>query len=135
MKVISDDKKRVVNIGNSEYWHAVFSTIYGCIGQNMKKYPFASFFLETGICNYENGYRTARDINHIRDSLAKFKPEEAVYDINDRKKKAPWEGKISEVITSCANYYTTADGGDLLYELVCIFCYAQIAKVSVRMEV
>lgn len=134
MIIVSEDGKRVVNIGNSLYWHAVYSTIFGCIGINMKKYSYASSFLESGVCKAENGYRTAREINFIRDQLASFKPEDAIYDIDDRKKKAPWDGKISEVITSCANYYTTADGGDLLYEIVCILCYAQIANVSLHME-
>lgn len=46
----------------------------------------------------------------------------------------PWKGRLSNVITSCANLYTTADGKDLLYEVVSILCYAEVAAVSVRVE-
>lgn len=49
-------------------------------------------------------------------------------------KTVPWKGKLSPVITACANLYTTADGKDLLLEVVCILSYAQIKKVSMLAE-
>ena len=77
---------------------------------------------------------TARQFNLIRDELSKYAPEKAVYDLHDLKKMAPWAGNLNSVITSCANLYTTADGQDLLYEVVTILCYAGIKRVSVSVQ-
>lgn len=54
----------------------------------------------------------------MRDKLSNYSPEDLVYDIDDRSKHAPWEANISPVVTSCANFYTTADGKDLLFDIV-----------------
>ena len=54
-----------------------------------------------------------------------------VYDMNDTKKKAPWEGNISSVITSCGNFFTTADGKDLIFELTSLLCYAAVKKCNI----
>ena len=67
----------------------------------------------------------------MRDKLSNYPPEELVYDINDRSKHAPWEGNISPVVTSCANFYTTADGKDLLFEIVSILTYGAYMKTAV----
>ena len=76
----------------------------------------------------------AEQINQLRDELSQFPPEKAIYDIDNPKLPAPWDGKLSPVVTSCANIFTTADGQDLLYEIVSILCYAKIAKTSIESE-
>lgn len=134
MRLLSEDGKRFINVGGVDIWKAVYSTAVSCVGKKRKKYSLAFDFLETGNCESKNGYDVARQINQIRDELSQFTPEKAVYDIDNPRLSAPWKGRLSPVVTSCANLFTTADGQDLLYEIVCILCYAQVAKTNVISE-
>ena len=134
MRLISGDGKKTVNIGSGDIWKAVYSTVVSCVGKKRKKYPLAFNFLESGQCSGSLGYDVARQINQIRDVLSQFPPEKAVYDIDNPGIAAPWEGRLSPVITSCANLFTTADGEDLLYELVRILCYAKVTKTDIKLE-
>ena len=134
MRLLSEDGNRYVNIGGADIWKSVYSTVMSCVGKKRKKYPLAFEVFETGNCESKNGYDAARQINQIRDELSQFAPEKAVYDIDNPKLDAPWKGKLSPVVTSCANLFTTADGQDLLYEVVCILCYAQVAKTNIISE-
>ena len=134
MRLITKDGKRSVDIGSSDIWISVYSTAVESFGLRKRKVAQALKFMETGECDGKDGYEVARQFNLIRDELATVPPEKAVYDIHDPKKKAPWDGRISPVITSCANLFTTADGKDLLFEVVSIMCYAKIAKTDVITE-
>ena len=134
MKLFTEDGKRNVNIGNSEIWHSVYSTLMVRTGGFVRKVPYAVEFLKSAVCSPEHCLETARQINLVRDKLSNYPPEEAVYDMNDRGRRAPWEGNISLVVTSCANFYTTADGKDLLFELVSILTYGAYMKTAVRVR-
>ena len=131
MELRTSDGKRTVDIGSEDIWFSVYSTAEERLGGFKRKIPLALEFLKTKECTAENAQETARQINLMRDEFASIKPEKAVYDMNDKKVKAPWYGKISPVVTSCANLYTTADGGDLLFEVVGILTYASIKKKDV----
>ncbi len=130
MKIISEDKKRFVDVGSAGDWICLYSTVLVRIGNN-KKWSGAIRFLETGNCAASDGYVVARQLNLIRDELSKIEPGKVVYDFNDPKQTPPWGDNISPVVTSCGNFFTTADGKDLLYELVSILCYGQIKGVSI----
>jgi len=134
MRLITSDGKRSVDIGGSDIWFSVYSTSLALIGSKKKKVAKAIAFMETGKADGNEGYEIAKQFNLIRDELSQYPPEKAVYDINDKKKKAPWVGNLSPVITSCGNLYTTADGQDLFFEVVSIFVYAQIKKIEVIAE-
>ena len=131
MRILSEDGRRVVDIGSWDIWHAVYSTASSL---GMTKITSAIKFMEKGKCLGIDGYETARQFNLMRDAFAAIPPEKVVYDIYDKKKKAPWDGKISPVITSCANLFTTADGKDLLYEVVSILAYGQITNNDIYIE-
>ena len=131
MILISSDAKRFVDVGNSEIWQSVYSTVVKRLGLFKRKVPLAIAFLETCSCSSENALECARQFNLIRDELSNYPPSKAVYDINDLTKKAPWENNLSPVVTSCANMFTTADGKDLFFEIVSILTYAYYAKASV----
>ena len=100
----------------------------------MKEIPLAIQFLEAGFCSSQKAMETARQFNLVRDMLSQYPPEKLVYDIKDPNGPAPWDNNISSVVTSCANFYTTADGEDLLYEIVSILCYAGITGESVSIQ-
>ncbi len=131
MTIISSDNKRMVNIGGSDTWLSLSSTVYVRLDYYKREIPFAIDFLKTGKCKAKDASATAKQFNMIRDELSKFKPSDVVFDHNDLKKDVPWKDNIRDVITSCANYFTTADGKDLLYETVSILIYASIANVDV----
>ncbi len=88
---------------------------------------YAIDFFERGICEPDNCIKTARQINMVRDRLSNYGPEDAVYDMENRKLTVPWLDNLSPVVTSCANLYTTADGKDLL-----ILTYGSIVNTAVR---
>lgn len=134
MRLISDDGKRTVNVGGGDVWKALYSTTVNCLGKKKKKYDLAFDFLQSGKCEGKNGYEVARQINLIRDALAQVSPDKAVYDIDNPKLLAPWKDNLSPVVTSCANMFTTADGQDLLFEIVSILCYAQVTKTNIVSE-
>lgn len=132
MIIETSDKKRAVDIGKDEIWHSLYSTVIVRLKNNTNLFPCGVKFLETAFCKAEEAEITARQINMIRDSLSQFPPSEAIYDYNNPGLKAPWANAISPVITSCANLYTTADGRDLLFEIVSILCYASVKGVDVQ---
>lgn len=125
------DGRRAVDIGKDEIWNSVYSTVFVKLASFLPEVPFGFSFLKSGKCKAENALVTARQINMIRDKLSLVAPQDAVYDYNNPSLKAPWYDNISPVITSCANLYTTAEGGDLLFELVSLLCYADIKKEDV----
>lgn len=131
MYIETSDGKRIVNVGNSDILYSVYSTVEVRLSLFKRKIPLAIQFLKSGVCEAENALETARQFNLMRDELSRYAPEKAVYDLRDLKKKAPWAGNLSSVITSCANLYTTAEGQDLLYEITSILCYAATVNVSV----
>lgn len=134
MKICSMDYKMTIEVGNSDILYSIYSTLCVRLSEIKKNIPLVYQFLKDGECTTENAIETARQFNLLRDELSKYAPEEAVYDMHDLQKQAPWKGKISKVVTSCANLYTTSDGQDLLFEIVKILCYADIAKTSIIIE-
>ena len=134
MTLITSDYQRSIDIGDNEIWHSLYSTIHANIISHSEEITLAIQFLESRFCSKEYAIETARQFNLIRDMLSQFTPACICYDYTDLSKDAPWIHDISPVFTSCANFFTTADGGDLLYEIVSILCYAGIVGVSVFVQ-
>ncbi len=135
MVIISEDNKKTVDIGRRDILFALYSTADCRLsGKSKKRVEKGLSFLEKGVCSCDEALETARQINLIRDELSSVSPDKMVYDKNDSKKEAPWGKKISPVITSCGNYFTTADGKDLFSSIVELLVYADVAKVSVEMD-
>ena len=131
MVVFSSDEKRFIDVGRADIWFSLYSTVHTRIKNAEKKFPLGFEVIKNGEYTGSNALEAARQINLIRDELARISPEMVVYDMNDLSLDAPWKGRISPVITSCANFFTTADGKDLLFELVNILCYAAVSKVDI----
>lgn len=134
MTIITSNHKRCVDIGRSDIWSSLYATISVNLKGKLKEIPLAIQFLESGFCFSQNAMETARQFNLIRDMLAQYPPEKLVYNLKNPSGPAPWDNNVSPVVTSCANFYTTAAGGDLLYEIVSILCYAGIAGESVSVQ-
>lgn len=131
MIIMSSDGKRYVNVGSEGIWYSVLSTAEICLASMKKSISLALDFLHTGKCSSKDAHETARQINLIRDAFSQIAPSNAVYDKENLSVKAPWSGNLSGIVTSCGNLYTTSDGKDLLYEVVCVLTYAHYMEVDV----
>ena len=131
MRILLTDNDEELDVGSSDLLFALYSTIVSCLGTNNKNIGDAIAFLETRKCESSETLKTARQFNLIRDMLSQFKPDKAVYDINDKAKKGPWEGNLSPIVTSCANLFLTSEGKDLLFEIVAILTLGYYTNTSV----
>ena len=120
----STDNEKTVLVGSVSVLFSLYSTVKSLLKKNTNQISFAVRFLESGNCKSKDAIETARQINLIRDFLARYSPDKAIWDIRDKSIPAPWKNNLSPVITSCSNLYTTADGKDLLFEFVAILTYA-----------
>ena len=135
MRLYLADESQTVDVGTGSVWYSLYSTAVVRLPEEKKNaMSLALVFLKTGECKADNAEETARQVNLVRDALALIPPENAVFDLHDVKKPAPWAGKINPVITSCANLYTTADGQDLFFEVVSLLCSAARKKQAVHVE-
>ena len=132
MTIISGNGKRFIDVGTSDVFYSLRSTVEILL-KNDKDIGKARAFLRTGKCLPDEAWETARQFNLIRDKLSRFAPDQFVYDIDHPQMDAPWKEQLSTVITSCGNLFITADGKDLLYEIVSILCYAHVVKSNVEM--
>ncbi|MGI6237666.1 MAG: Imm70 family immunity protein [Candidatus Excrementavichristensenella sp.] len=133
MTITSSNHAVQVDVGSGDIWHSLYSTVQVRLPKAIKeRVPLAIDFLQNIHCGAEKALDTAREFNVIRDALSSFPPQDAVYDMNNPERKAPWAGSISPVVTSCANLYLTADGRDLLFEIVRLLTYAFYSQKSVN---
>lgn len=131
MIITTTDDKRYVDVGSEGIWYSVLSTADIRLASMKKHISFALAFLENGKCSANDAYETARQINLIRDAFSQIAPSNAVYDRDNPTLIAPWSANLSGIVTSCGNLYTTSDGKDLLYEVVCVLTYAHYKGVDV----
>lgn len=133
MQIVSDNGIRSVDPGFGTLW-AVYSTTQACLMQHRDKLPLVEQFMKTGVCKAQDALETARQFNLLRDAFAAIPPEKAVYDMSNPEIKAPWEGNLSPVVTSCANLFTTEDGKDLLFEIVSILTYGAYTGTAIVIQ-
>ncbi len=131
MTIMSKDGIVLADVGNSEYWLLFYSTIITKLDSIKDSIPFALKFLENGTCEAADCLETARQLNLIRDKLSQLSTDELVFDYKDPANKKRKHIDISPIVTSCGNFFTTADGKDLIFELNSILCYAAYKKISV----
>lgn len=134
MRIVSSDYKRTVDIGTAEIWEAFVGTVKVLLVQEQDDIPFALQFLLTGRCDPNQCIESAREMNLVRDRLAQYPPSKIVYNINDLSFVPNWAKTISPVITSCASFFTTSDGKDLLFETVSILCYGGVTGHGIMVE-
>ena len=131
--ISTSDNELFVNVGSGDIWISLMSTVDIRL-KNKKNISYAVNFLHSGECSAEDALETAKQFNIIRDELSKFGPDKIIYDSEDLKKEAPWKDNISPTVTSCANFFTTADGKDLFSEIVNILTYAALNDTSVEIS-
>lgn len=134
MIIMSSNGEMYVDVGSEGIWYSILSTAEIHLAPMKKSINLALDFLHTGKCSAKNAHETARQFNLIRDAFSQIAPSNAVYDKENPSAVAPWNDNLSGIVTSCGNLYTTSDGKDLLYEVVCVLTYAHYKKVDVLTE-
>ena len=134
MIILTKDSERVIDVGSTDILFSLYSTVMIKLKKSHSELSDAISFLKTGECKCDIALVCARQINLIRDKLSQINPNDAIYDMNDLSKEAPWKENMSKVVTSCGNMFTTSDGKDLLFEIVSILTYSYYHNVDVSIE-
>ena len=103
-------------IGTSDFLHAFFSTVCGRLenGKWGSRYPYLMNELYQGMLSAEHLAAGAEELVQIKKNLARFAPNQVIWDIDDRSLTPPWGDNISDDITDLSNYFVTSDGNDFL---------------------
>ena len=103
-------------IGSGDFLHSFFSTVALRLenGSWGSVYPVIMNELYQGELPANKISDTMNELNCIRQELAKYDPDQVVWDIEDLSKQPPWGNRISEDITNLSNYFVTSDGEDFL---------------------
>ncbi|HEX8951671.1 MAG TPA: Imm70 family immunity protein [Polyangia bacterium] len=107
-------------IGSPSFFKSFFSTIVTHLehGQLGARFPAVMRNLYSGAIAPDAAATALEELRQIRTELARFPPQDVVWDFEDRNARPPWGDRISPQITSLANYYVTSDGKDLFDVLI-----------------
>jgi hypothetical protein len=105
----------VDEVGTDAFFHAFFSTISKHLepGGWGSRFPELMLKLYQGKLDAGSARKVASDLRIIRDELARFGPDQVVWDIDKPDAKPPWGTNVSAHINSLANYFVTSTGRDL----------------------
>lgn len=103
-------------IGSPDFFHAFFSTI--CANLEPAgwgtRFPNVMHKLYSGEVSHKDSAAALRELDAIRQELARFPVGKLVWDIEDRAKRPPWGDRIANTITDLSNYFITSAGRDLI---------------------
>ena len=132
MRLFSADYNQSVDVGMGSIWYSLYSTVNCLFSVEVKKkIPNAIEFLRTGECTEQLLKKTKTEMETVIQGLSLIAPDKAVYDMERPEVAPPWKGYIAPTITSCANLFTTADGQDLLTEVMALFDYGISQNVAI----
>ena len=103
-------------LGEPAFRKAFFSTVFARLEAEDwgRRFPVLMCDLYSGRLSSEKAAAAAEELAKLSEELKAFKPEDLVWDFEDRTRRPPWGDEISPHITSLANYFVTSDGKDLL---------------------
>ena len=109
-------KYYMYTIGTADFLHSFFSTVCGRLenGKWGSRSPYLMNELYQGMLSAEHLAAGAEELVQIKKNLARFAPNQVIWDIDDRSLTPPWGDNISDDITDLSNYFVTSDGNDFL---------------------
>lgn len=109
-------KRYMYTIGRGDFLHAFFSTVCGRLenGKWGSRYPCIMRELYQGELSVPHLQRAAEELEQIKRGLARFAPDQVIWDIENRSLTPPWGDNISDSITDLSNYFVTSSGEDFL---------------------
>ena len=129
-------KRYLYTIGGGDFLHAFFSTVCGRLENEQwgSKYPYIMQELYQGELSAEHLQQAAEELAQIRQGLARFAPNQVIWDIEDRSLMPPWGDQIGESITDLSNYFVTSSGEDFLDVFHSALSKAQQLQVPLRIQ-
>jgi hypothetical protein len=103
-------------VGSSDFFHAVFSTISGNLERDgwASRFPMLLGKLYRGKLVQSDAAAALMELDQIVRELSQLAPDKVIWDIEDRSKRPPWSDAISPDITSLADYFVTSTGRELM---------------------
>lgn len=133
MRLTTSNYTKTVDVGTGTIWYSLFSTIMLYVPEEVKNtVPDAIDFLKEGACSYVTASAISKQMRIIKDSLKNVDANKAILDFKHSEHPAPWKGHISKDVTSCADLYLTADGKNLIDEVVKLLEFADETKVAIE---
>jgi hypothetical protein len=107
-------------VGTQDLLHAFFSTISYHLepGGWGSRYPELMNELYQGRLDAPKAAKVLNDVLSIREQLKGFRPDEVVWDIENRNAGPPWGDDIGPNVTDLSNYFLTSNGRYLFDVLV-----------------
>ena len=135
MKLFTSDNKNTVNIGNKGVWDALYLTAVTCLSEDDKDFlQFAMDFFKTGECVNDDAQITARQMELVKKRFLKVVPTDAAFEHVACYCDTLRSNRKNETVDSYANFFKTADGSDLLDEVIGLLKYADKSRVDVLVE-
>lgn len=129
-------KRYLYTIGGGDFLYAFFSTVCGRLENEQwgSKYPYIMQELYQGELPAEHLQQAAEELVQIKLGLARFAPDQVIWDIEDRSLMPPWGDQISDSITDLSNYFVTSSGEDFLEVFHRALARAQQLQVPLRIQ-
>lgn len=123
-------------IGSVPFLRAFFSTVFVRLenGSWGARYPVIMRDLYAGRLSFQKAEAALEELARIRTALARFCPDQVVWDFEDPAAVPPWRDDISSDITSLAGYFVTSSGDDFLEVLACALREAQHSHQDVEIR-
>ena len=108
-------KNIITEIGTSDFLQAFFATISVRLEPDGwgSRFPILLTTLYRGEITDVDAEEGLRELHCIKDELRHFKPDQVIWDIDNREKMPPWGTNVSPDITDLSNYFVTSGGKDV----------------------
>lgn len=120
MTVAFKQRSVVTEIGPGELLHSVFSTI-GVRLENGKwgsRFPVVMHQLYQGSVSSPDANDAYEEMKVIKKELSELSPAMVVWDAENLKKEPPWGRAVGAHVASCAQYWITTTGRNIIDEII-----------------
>lgn len=123
-------------IGTSDFLHAFFSTVCGRLenGKWGSRYPYLMNELYQGMLSAEHLEAGAEELAQIKQALARFAPNQVIWNIEDLSLTPPWGDNISGDITDLSNYFVTSEGNNFFTVFSAALSKAQALGAPLKIQ-
>ena len=129
-------KYYIYTIGTADFLHAFFSTVCGQL-ENEKwgsRFPPSHERAVSRRTACQASRSCTEELSQIKQELARFAPDQVIWDIDDRSLTPPWGDNISNDITDLSNYFVTSEGEDFLSVFAAALDKAQQRNASLKIQ-
>ena len=120
MTVALKQENVVTEIGPGGILHSLFSTVAVRLegGRWGSRFPIVMSKLYEGSLPQSDALAALSEMRDIKAELSLLAPANVVWDAEDLKKGPPWGRQVGPHVQSCAQYWVTTTGRNVLDELI-----------------